>query len=123
MTDFPDPVLIGIDVGTTGVKVVGLDPRSGVVVAAAAREYPTSTASDGAHEQDPGDWWSAVTACTRTVVDALPGRPVAGIGLSGHMHSLLLVDDDGRPVLPAMTWADRRAADDTTRLAAEPRFR
>ncbi|MDR5700200.1 xylulokinase [Agromyces aerolatus] len=123
MTDASAPVLIGIDVGTTGVKVIGLDPRSGVVAAAAAREYPSTTAADGTHEQDPAAWWEAVAACTRAVVDALPGRPVAGVGLSGHMHSLLLVDADGEAVLPAMTWADRRSAAETTRLAGDPRFR
>lgn len=123
MTDAPDPVLVGIDVGTTGVKVIGLDPRSGVVAAAATREYPSSTGADGTHEQDPDAWWDAVTACTRAVVDALPGRAVVGVGLSGHMHSLLLVDADDRPVLPAMTWADRRSAADTARLATDARFR
>ncbi|WP_308800015.1 FGGY family carbohydrate kinase [Agromyces silvae] len=123
MTDPHDPVLVGIDVGTTGVKVIGLDPRSGAVVAAAALEYPTDTDADGAHAQRPHLWWDAVVACTRSVIDAVPGRPVAGVGLSGHMHSLLLVDADDQPVLPAMTWADRRAAADTARLATDPRFR
>lgn len=123
MTDPHAGVLVGIDVGTTGVKVIGLDPRSGGVIAAAAREYPSSTGADGTHEQNPADWWAAVATCTRSVVDAVGGRGIAGVGLSGHMHSLLLVDADGRPVLPAMTWADRRAAPDTARLAADPRFR
>jgi xylulokinase len=116
-------VLLGIDIGTTGVKVVGLDPRSGVVLTSASREYPTRTDSTGAHEQQPAEWEAAVVDCTRRVTSDLAGRTIAGVGLSGHMHSLLLVDAQGTPVLPAMTWADRRCSPDTDRLAADNRFR
>lgn len=123
MTDAANPVLVGIDVGTTGVKVIGLDPRSGLIVASDAREYETRTRSDGTHEQDPAAWWVAVCAGTRSVVEQLSGRRVAAVGLSGHMHSLLLVDGDDTPVLPALTWADRRSGEETARLSADPSFR
>lgn len=116
-------VLIGVDVGTTGVKVMCLDPRSGAVLVKTDREYPSYTHADGTHQQDPSQWWTAVTQCTREVMDQLPGRAICGIGLAGHMHSLLLVGADDLPVLPAMTWADRRAANQSARLAKDSTFR
>ena len=123
MTSGPSAVLIGIDVGTTGVKVISLDPRSTVVVASATAEYPSVSTPDGGHEQNPADWWRAVAASCRQVMAALGGRPVAAVGLSGHMHSLLLLDADGEPVRPAMTWADRRVGEDTRRLGEIGVFR
>jgi xylulokinase len=123
MTPDPSAVLIGIDLGTTGVKVIALDPGSAVIVASAAAEYPSASTPDGGHEQNPADWWRAVASCSRKVVAALGGRAVAAVGLSGHMHSLLLLDADGEPVRPAMTWADRRVGEDTRRLGENGAFR
>lgn len=115
-------VLIGVDVGTTGVKVIGLDPRSAGTIASAGAEYPSTSTEDGGHEQDPTEWWRAVSACLRDVTGQLSGRPIAAVGLSGHMHSLLLLDEEGEPVRPAMTWADRRVTEDTRRLAGNAAF-
>lgn len=116
-------VVVGIDVGTTGVKVVALDLGKRQIVAAAAGEYPTHTGDDGRHEQTPEHWWDAVCTATRAVLRAVDDVTIAAVGLSGQMHSLLLVDDHGEPVTPAMTWADRRVNDQVTDLAALPAFR
>ena len=114
---------LGIDLGTTGVKVIALDTETGRVVADAAGEYPTLHPQPGAHEQEPRAWWAAAQEAVRTVTSRLGAHRVTAVGLSGQMHSLLLVDDQGAPVGPAMTWADRRIGADTARLAADPRFR
>lgn len=116
-------ILLGIDVGTTGTKVVAVDVHGLRTVAQAEREYPSTLTDDGGHEQDPLAWWDAVTSCTTEVMSRLTGRPVAAVGLSGQMHSLLLLDGRGDPVRGAMTWADRRAGAATAELAADPRFR
>ncbi|MBE3001237.1 hypothetical protein IDM40_21445 [Nocardiopsis sp. HNM0947] len=114
---------LGIDLGTTGVKVIALDTETGRVVAEAAGEYPTLHPEPGAHEQDPRAWWAAARDALRTVTAALGDHRVIAVGLSGQMHSLLLTDAAGEAVGAAMTWADRRVGADTGRLAADPRFR
>ncbi|MFH5823827.1 xylulokinase [Georgenia sp. AZ-5] len=113
---------VGIDLGTTGVKVVAVRAATGETVASAAREYATLRPEPGAHEQDPERWWEEAAAACRTVT-AVAGTDVTAVGLSGQMHTLVLVDGADRPVGRAMTWADRRVGEDTARLAADRRFR
>lgn len=107
---------LGIDLGTTGVKALLIDLDTGAQGGRGYRAYPSRTSDDGAHEQDPEDWWSATVAA---VNDALGGRSpssVRAIGLSGHMHAVVLVDQWDRCIRPAMTWADRRSAPQVLRL-------
>jgi xylulokinase len=95
----------GIDVGTTAVKGLALDP-DGRVLASAEAEYPLSTPRPGWAEQDPADWWTGATA----VLDQLrraAGAP-AGIGLSGQMHGLVALDSGDRVLRPAILWNDQR---------------
>jgi xylulokinase len=100
------PVLVGLDVGTTGVKAVAVG-ADGVVVSRAEEAYPLSTPRPGWSEQDPEDWWRATEAALAAVSG---GREVAGIGLSGQMHGLVTLDDAGRVVRPAILWNDQRTA-------------
>lgn len=101
-------VLLGIDLGTSSVKVV-LTDGSGRELARADAGYRLDAPAPGRTETDPGDWWRAVCQAVRTVTGA-SGGPVGAIGLSGQMHGLVLVDGGGVPVRPAITWADTRAA-------------
>jgi xylulokinase len=96
--------LIGLDVGTTGVKALALSP-DGDVLATATRGYPLSTPRTGWAEQDPDDWWRAAEAA---LAEVSAGREVAGIGLSGQMHGLVVLDDAGRVIRPAILWNDQR---------------
>jgi xylulokinase len=96
--------LVGIDVGTTGVKAVAIDAR-GEVVGRAEREYPLSTPRPGWFEQDPDDW-------VRGSQEALAGvgvQPTA-MGLSGQMHGLVALDAADRVLRPAILWNDQRTA-------------
>ena len=98
---------VGIDVGTTSVKGLAIDPDGGLLATAEAG-YPLSTPRPGWAEQDPEDWWTA----TSSVLDdlrAIAGRP-AGIGLSGQMHGLVALDARDRPLRPAILWNDQRTA-------------
>jgi xylulokinase len=117
MTAEKGPVLIGIDIGTTGVKVIALEPDTGRVVASATSEYPSRSTPHGGHEQDPQSWWDAVAGCCRQVMTALGDRTVEAVATAGHMHSLLLLDEANEPVFPAMTWADRRAVEESNWLS------
>jgi xylulokinase len=98
--------LVGLDVGTTGVKAVALSAE-GEVLATASHGYPLSTPRAGWSEQDPEDWWQASEAALGEVAS---GHEVAGIGLSGQMHGLVVLDDAGRVIRPAILWNDQRTA-------------
>lgn len=104
-----EPLLIGIDVGTTGTKVL-VTEADGAVVSAALREYPLSTPRPLWSEQDPRDWWEATQAALRDALDATPESRVriACIGLTGQMHGLVLLDGRGDVLRPAILWNDQR---------------
>jgi xylulokinase len=94
--------LVGLDVGTTGVKALALSPE-GDVLARAEESYGLSTPHPGWAEQDPEDWWRAA----ERALAALGGEPAA-IGLSGQMHGLVVLDDRDRVLRPAILWNDQR---------------
>ena len=94
--------LVGLDVGTTGVKALALSPE-GEVLARAEERYDLSTPHPGWAEQDPEDWWRAA----ERALAALGGEPTA-IGLSGQMHGLVVLDDRDRVLRPAILWNDQR---------------
>ena len=94
--------LVGLDVGTTGVKALALSPE-GDVLARAEESYDLSTPHPGWAEQDPEDWWRAA----ERALAALGGEPTA-IGLSGQMHGLVVLDDRDRVLRPAILWNDQR---------------
>lgn len=116
-------VLLGIDLGTTGVKVIAFDPKSGTVVRTAYTNVATRVTEDGGHEQEPEAWWSAVVSALAEVLGSNDAIEIAGVGLSGHMHSLLLLDSSDKPIAAAMTWADRRVSADTERLSQNELFK
>jgi xylulokinase len=99
-----EPTLVGLDVGTSGVKALALS-RTGEIVARAEREYPLSTPRPGWAEQDPEDWWRA----TQGALAGLAVEP-ATIGLSGQMHGLVALDERERVLRPAILWNDQRTA-------------
>ena len=94
--------LVGLDVGTTGVKALALSP-AGEVLARAEENYELSTPRPGWAEQDPEDWWRAA----ERALARLGGRPTA-IGLSGQMHGLVVLDEEDRVLRPAILWNDQR---------------
>ena len=105
--------LVGLDVGTTGVKALRLSP-AGEVLGRAEEEYPLATPEPGWAEQDPEDWWRAAEAA----LARLGGEDVAGIGLSGQMHGLVVLDGDERVLRPAILWNDQRTATECAEIEA-----
>jgi len=98
--------LIGVDVGTTGVKAIAISP-DGEVLARAERGYQLSTPRPGWSEQDPEEWWRASEAA---LAEVSGGLDVAGIGLSGQMHGLVVLDAADQVIRPAILWNDQRTA-------------
>jgi xylulokinase len=96
--------LVGLDVGTTGVKAVALSP-DGELLSRSEHGYPLSTPRPGWTEQDPDDWWRAAEAALRD----LDVQPTA-VGLSGQMHGLVALDEHERVLRPAILWNDQRTA-------------
>jgi xylulokinase len=108
MTAERTELLVGLDVGTTGVKAIAVQP-DGNVAAIAERGYPLSTPRAGWSEQDPEDWWRAAQGVLADIGARVgSGREIAGIGLSGQMHGLVALDAADRVVRPAILWNDQR---------------
>src|SRR5687768_7834038 len=96
--------LVGIDVGTSGVKALALS-ETGEILARAERQYPLSTPHAGWAEQDPDDWSRATEAALGDL-----GVEPTSIGWSGQMHGLVVLDGRGDPIRPAILWNDQRTA-------------
>jgi xylulokinase len=100
-----EPILVGLDVGTTGAKAVAVSSQ-GEVLARAEEGYALSTPRPGWSEQDPEDWWRASEA----VLAAVGAGDAAGIGLAGQMHGLVALDEADHVIRPAILWNDQRTA-------------
>jgi xylulokinase len=105
---------VGLDVGTTGVKALRLSPE-GEVLARAERGYPLSIPQPGWAEQDPEDWWRAAEAALADVGAA----DADGIGLTGQMHGLVVLDERERVLRPAILWNDQRTASECAEIEAQ----
>ena len=113
------PALLGIDLGTSSVKVVALD-LDGRLLATTSAAYPVENRRPGWAETDPAQWWRAVADAVREAMAAVtPAMPVA-VGLSGQMHGLVATGADGHPLRPAMLWSDSRAVDQVATYRSLP---
>lgn len=122
-----EPLLLGLDLGTSALKVllVGLDGR---IVGRASAGYPIERPGPDRAEQHPEAWWHALAAGVGQALAGArvtdPGAPdpasrVAAIGLSGQMHGTVLLGGDLRPLGPAIIWPDQRSARQVEALTAE----
>ena len=117
--------LIGIDIGTSATKTVLFD-EEGRVAASASQEYPLYQPHNGWAEQDPHDWRDAALETLRRVMDESGAGPedVKGIGLSGQMHGLVMLDEKGEVIRRSIIWCDQRTgAEVEDMLAIMPRER
>ncbi len=103
--------LIGVDLGTSGTKTV-LFAEDGKALASATVEYPLHQPQNGWAEQDPADWWNACVATLRQVLAAsgVAKEDVAGVGISGQMHGLVMLDENGEVLRNSILWCDGRTA-------------
>jgi xylulokinase len=100
--------LLGIDLGTSSVKVIILDTQ-GRTISTSKAGYTVMIPQPGWSESDPNAWWSATVSAVQTAREQAPQARITAIGLSGQMHGVVLTDENGLPVRPAMLWADTRA--------------
>ncbi len=100
---------LGLDISTTGAKALLIDEH-GLVRASATTEYPLSTPRPLWSEQDPADWWKGAAASIRAALAqaGVEGEAVRGVGLTGQMHGLVLLDSAGAVLRPAILWNDQR---------------
>jgi len=100
---------LGIDTSTTSSKALLIDER-GEVVAVASSSHTLQTPRPLWSEQDPHEWWRAVSASIRSVLESagIGGERIAAVGLTGQMHGLVLLDEAGQVLRPAILWNDQR---------------
>ncbi len=107
---------LGIDLGTSSVKVVVVDDSGGLLASTSAA-YPTNHPVPGAAEQNPDDWWNAVGQAVRSLPVALR-QSIVAVGLSGQMHGTVCLGADLAPLRPAIIWSDTRGSSTALELTA-----
>ena len=100
---------IGIDLGTSSTKMLLLDEQ-GVIHGAVSHDYPLEFPQPGWSQQDPADWWRAVEKGMPELLDGIDAGQVAGIGVAGQMHGLVVLDENDQIIRPAILWNDGRTA-------------
>lgn len=100
---------LGIDLGTSSVKVV-VSSMKGEVEGLGNAEYPILTPQPGYAEQDATDWWKATITAVRQALREASDAEILAIGFSGQMHGFVPIGADRQPAGPAIIWADQRSA-------------
>lgn len=105
--------LIGVDLGTSGTKTALFDER-GRRIASRTVEYPLSQPKNGWAEQEPEHWWKAACETIRAVIaeSGVDADAIKGVGLSGQMHGLVMLDAAGQVLRPAILWCDGRTGEE-----------
>ena len=103
--------VIGVDCGTSGTKTVLFD-ESGNVIASHTVEYPMYQPKNGYAEQDPADWENAMVETIKAVMakSGVKKEDVKGIGISGQMHGLVMLDKNNKVLRNSIIWCDQRTA-------------
>lgn len=110
------PVLyIGVDLGTSAVKLL-LMRENGEILKILSREYPLEFPAPGWSQQNPEDWKKAVLEGIPELIRGFDGSQVAGIGVAGQMHGLVILDEEDRVIRPAILWNDGRTQEETDYL-------
>lgn len=98
---------IGIDLGTSAVKLLLMDEK-GDVKKIVSKEYPLSFPKSGWSEQEPSDWWNQTIEGLKELTNECNKEEVAGISFGGQMHGLVILDSDDNVIRPAILWNDGR---------------
>ncbi len=105
--------LLGIDIGTSGCKVLLIDEK-GKILNQASAEYPISVPQPGWTEQNPEDWWAGVQKCLKEINEPSPDA----IGVTGQMHGSVFLDAQGEVIRPALLWNDQRTVAECAQIEA-----
>ena len=115
---------LGIDLGTSGAKILLMDGDQSVLATRTA-DLSVSRPAPGQAEQAPDDWVQAIGTAIDGMAADHPRDMAAlrGIGLSGQMHGAVLLDSDDRVLRPCILWNDTRSHAEAAELDADPAFR
>lgn len=106
---------IGVDLGTSGVKVLAVD-KNGKILAEATESYPVSRPKEGWSEQNPEEWYAATLRALRR----LNVKEAAGLSFGGQMHGLVILDKDDNVIRPCILWNDGRSEREVEYLNSLP---
>src|SRR5574338_316333 len=114
---------IGVDIGTTGSKAVLIDEK-GRVAGTVSSGYPMFNPRPLWSEQNPEDWWKAVQIIfKKIIIDYRIGADeIKGVGLTGQMHGLVLLDKNGRVLRPCIMWNDQRTSKECEQITSQIGF-
>ncbi len=104
--------IFAYDLGTTAVKTCLYYIHSSIeLIASAGKSYPITVLQNGGAEQNPEDWWDAMCVTTKQIIaqSGISAEAVAGLSFCTQMQGLVLVDENGTPLRPAMNYMDQRA--------------
>ena len=106
---------IGIDLGTSAVKLLLVDEK-GQIEREVTKDYPLYFPQPGWSEQNPADWWKAVQHGILQLTEHVDKSEIRGIGCGGQMHGLVALDENDAVIRPAILWNDGRTAEETVYL-------
>ena len=106
---------IGVDLGTSAVKLLLMDER-GKVQNIVSKEYPLFFPEPGWSEQNPEDWYEKTIEGIQELMKEFDRSRVAGISFGGQMHGLVVLDEDDKVLRPAILWNDGRTGKETEYL-------
>jgi xylulokinase len=111
--------LLGLDIGTSGVKALLVSPE-GKIISSKTESYPLATPHSGWAEQSPYDWWEATVKVIKETVSDNPidSNQIKGISLSGQMHSSVFLDEKMEVIRPAILWSDTRTSEQCKEIYA-----
>lgn len=109
--------LIGIDIGTSGTKTVLFDTE-GNVIGSSLKEYDIIQKKVGWAEQDPESWWQATKESLKEIIEEakIDTTLIKGIGLSGQMHGLVVLDKEGNVLRDSIIWCDNRTTEEAKQI-------
>jgi xylulokinase len=105
--------LLGIDIGTSGCKVLLID-ENGKLLKQASAEYPLATPQPMWTEQNPEDWWNGIEKCLQEIGEKNPDA----IGVTGQMHGSVFLDANDEVIRPALLWNDQRTTKECDEIEA-----
>lgn len=106
---------VGIDLGTSSVKVLLLN-GDGQVVSSVTKEYPLYFPHNGWSEQNPEDWYNQTVCALRELFEGIDAKDVCSFSFSGQMHGLVILDKNDNVIRPALLWNDSRSQAQTDKL-------
>jgi xylulokinase len=113
---------LGIDIGTGGTRALLVNGDGRVHASFTSPHEEMKMIRPLWAEQDPANWWDATVRAVRGVLAEaeIPGSAISGIGLSGQMHGLVLLDKSDQVIRPSLIWCDQRSQPQVDALASSP---